>query len=672
LEEFDDGAFFVSLATITDPELVSSTIAGSLGLRENAGQSLTETIEGYLHHKHLLLILDNFEQVLEGAPLVGELLGTCPELKVLATSRIPLRLYGEQEYPVPPLDLPDLARLPPLERLAQYEAVRLFVERAKAVKPDFEVTNDNASAVAEICVHLDGLPLAIELAAARTKLLPPQALLSRLGNRLKLLKGGATNLPARQRTLRATIDWSYELLDEDEKTLFGRLSVFAGGSTLEAIEEICDPQGELEALEVVGSLLEKSLLRREERADGESRFVMLETIQEYAREKLEESGEAEETRRRHAEHYLALTETAEPELLGADQGRWMRRLGTEFANLREAHAWSLEPGEGEGRAGMRLRLAAALWRFWAAQRFEEGKVWLQTALERDTGGFPALRAKALGALGFILLFQHDYERAMDALEEAIALYGELGDKSGAAFALANLGWATLHGDYRGRVPAFVWEAEALMQEDIDDHARAILGIVRASAAIGQGDLDSAVLQLEESLALCRELGDRRSAAMALFVLGVTELRRGHLERGATLLEEGAQISGELGDRLGTPYFAEGLAKLSAMRSRPVRAARLWGAAEALREQMGVSLSKFDRANSDYERDLALVRSALDEATFEAAWAEGREMSFEQAVGYLLGEPTTSGEDEGTRSSAIGTVVRPEDVPPDAEGAAAPR
>jgi tetratricopeptide (TPR) repeat protein len=514
--------------------------------------------------------------------------------------------------------------------------------------------------------------LAIELAAARTKLLPPQALLSRLGNRLKLLKGGARNLPARQQTLRATIDWSYELLDEHEKTLFGRLSVFAGGSTLEAIEEICDPQGDLEALEVVGALLEKSLLRRDEGAGGESRFVMLETIQEFAREKLEESGEAEETRRRHAEHYLALAETAEPELLGAFQGQWMRRLGTEFANLREAHAWSLEPGEGEERAGMRLRLAAALWRFWAAQRFEEGKVWLQTALERDTGGFPVLRAKALGALGFILLFQHDYERAMDALEEAIALYGELGDRSGAAFALANLGWATLHGDYRGRVPAFVREAEALMQEDIDDHARAILGIVRASAAIGQGDLDSAVLQLEESLALCRKLGDRRSAAMALFVLGVTELRRGHLERGATLLEEGAQISGELGDRLGTPYFAEGLAKLSAMRSRPVRAARLWGAAEALREQMGVSLSKFDRANSDYDRDLALVRSALDEATFEAAWAEGRAMSFEQAVGYLLGKPTTSGEEEGTRSPAIGTVVRPEDVPPDAEGAAAPR
>jgi predicted ATPase/class 3 adenylate cyclase len=652
MEEFDDGVFFVSLATITHPELVTPTIAESLGLRESAGQSLKETLEGYLHHKHLLLILDNFEQVLEGTPVVGELLGGCPELKVLATSRIPLRLYGEREYPVPPLKLPDLVRLPPPERLTQYEAVRLFVERAKAVKPDFEVANDNAPAVAEICVHLDGLPLAIELAAARIKLLPPRALLSRQGNRLKLLKGGARNLPARQRTLRATIDWSYELLDEDEKTLFGRLSVFAGGSTLEAIDAICDPEGEMEALEVVGSLLEKSLLRREEGADEEPRFYMLETVQEYARDKLEESGEAEERRRRHAEHYLVLAETAEPELLGADQGWWMRRLSTEFANLREAHAWSLEPGE--GRARLRLRLAAALWRFWAAQRFQEGKVWLQTALERNTGEFPALRAKALGALGFILLFQHDYERAIAALEEAVALYGELGDKSGAAFALANLGWAVLHGDYRGRVPAFDREAEALMQEDIDDHARAILGIVRASAAIGQGDLDSAVPQLERSLALCRELGDRRSAAMALFVLGVTELRRGNLERGATLLEEGAHISRELGDRLGAPYFAEGLAKLSAMRSRPVRAAKLWGAAEALREQEGVSLSKFDRANSDYERDLALVRSALDEATFDAAWAEGRAMSFEQAVGYLLGEPTMSGEEEGTRSPAIGT------------------
>src|SRR5829696_6143384 len=290
LEEFEGGVFFVSLATITDPELVPSTIAGSLGLKESAEQLLEESLEAYLRQKRLLLILDNFEQVLEGTPVVGDLLGNCPELKVLATSRIPLRLYGEQEYHVAPLELPDLVRLPRLEHLTQYEAVRLFVERAKAVEPDFEVTNDNASAVAEICVHLDGLPLAIELAAARTKLLPPQALLSRLGNRLKLLKGGARNLPTRQRTLRGTIDWSYDLLSEEEKTLFGRLSIFAGGRTLEAIEEICDPEGELEVLDRVQTLLEKSLLRREERVGGEPRFVMLETVHEYAREKLEESG----------------------------------------------------------------------------------------------------------------------------------------------------------------------------------------------------------------------------------------------------------------------------------------------------------------------------------------------------------------------------------------------
>jgi predicted ATPase/class 3 adenylate cyclase len=654
LEEFDDGVFFVSLAAVTDPKLVPSAITGSLGLKESAGQSLEDGLEAYLRQKRLLLILDNFEQVLHGAPLVGDLVGACPNLKVLATSRAPLMLYGEQEYPVPPLEVPDPVRLPPPERLAQYEAVKLFVERARAVMADFAVTDENAAAVAEICARLDGLPLAIELAAARVRLLSPQAMLARLGNRLKLLKGGPQDLPARQQTLRATMDWSYDLLTEEEKTLFERLSVFSGGSTLEAIEEICGPEGGPEALEGVESLLEKSLLRREGGAGGGSRFAMLETVREYAREKLEESGETEETRRRHAERYLALAERAEPELLGADQGLWLRRLGTEFANLREAHAWSLEPGEGEGRERLRLRLAAALWRFWAAQRFEEGKAWLQAALERDTGEFPALRTKALGALGFILIFQQDYERAIAALEEALALYGELGDTSGAAFALGNLGWAVLHGDYRARVPAFVREAEALMQADLDEPARAFLSIVRASATIGQGDLDAAVPQLEESLALCRKLGDRRSASMALFILGMTELRRGNLKRGAMFFEEGARITRELGDRLGAPYFAEGLAKLAALRGSPVRAARLWGAAEALREQIGVSLSAFDLANSDYEQDVAGVRSALEEATFEAAWAEGRAMSFEQAVGSVLGEPTTLGEEEGTRSPAIGT------------------
>jgi predicted ATPase/class 3 adenylate cyclase len=266
LEDFGDGVFFVSLATITDPELVSSAIAGPLGVKESAQQSLMESLKSYLHHKHLLLVLDNFEQVLEGAPLVGELVGACPKLKVLTTSRTPLSLYGEHEYSVSPLALPDPHQPPSVERLTQYEAVRLFIERAQAAKVGFSVRDENAPAIAEICHRLDGLPLAIELAAARIKLLPPEAMLARLGNRLKLLKGGARDLPERQRTLRGTLEWSYMLLDEGEKTLFGRLSVFAGGRTLEAIEAVCDAEGDLgvEVLDGVESLVNNSLLLRQE------------------------------------------------------------------------------------------------------------------------------------------------------------------------------------------------------------------------------------------------------------------------------------------------------------------------------------------------------------------------------------------------------------------------
>jgi predicted ATPase/class 3 adenylate cyclase len=335
LDEFEDGVTFVALAPITDPGLVSSAIAGPLGVKESAERSLMDNLEVYLREKRLLLILDNFEQVLEGALVVGELVGTCPGLKVLATSRIPLRLYGEQEYPVPPLSLPDPRTLPPSKDLTQYEAVRLFVERASAAKPGFSVTDENARAVAEICHRLDGLPLAIELAAARIKMLPPRAMLKRLGSSLKLLTGGAGDLPERQRTLRNTIDWSYGLLEEGEKVLFGRLSVFAGGRTLEAIEAICDGGGELpvDAFDGVSSLVDESLLRQEEGVGGEPRFYMLETVHEFALEKLEVSGQAEEVRRRHAEHFLELAEEAEPEVRGAGrrarqhQGRSLLGIG---------------------------------------------------------------------------------------------------------------------------------------------------------------------------------------------------------------------------------------------------------------------------------------------------------------------------------------------------------
>jgi len=346
IEEFEDGVFFVALATLTDHTLVTSSVAQVLGVRESGDQPLLEGIKDYLQDKRLLLVLDNFEQVLEAAPQAGEILSAAPRLKVLATSRIPLGIYGEREYAVPPLAIPDPKRLPTLEVLSQYEAVRLFIERAEATKAGFEITSENAPAVAEICARLDGLPLAIELAAARIKLLPPSSILARLTNRLKLLTGGARDLPERQRILRGAIEWSHTLLDEGEKTLFARMAIFSGGRTLEAIEAVCDAQGDLpmDAFDSVSSLVDKSLLRQEEGPEGEPRFMMLETIQEYAREKLRESGEAEEIGHAHARHFLGLAEEAE--LTGPEQAWWLERLEAEHDNLRTTLARTRRPGVG--------------------------------------------------------------------------------------------------------------------------------------------------------------------------------------------------------------------------------------------------------------------------------------------------------------------------------------
>ncbi|MGH3146476.1 MAG: ATP-binding protein, partial [Rubrobacter sp.] len=370
------------------------------------------------------------------------------------------------------LSLPAPGHSPFTEELAGYEAIRLFVERAGEVDSSFALTEDNASAVARLCNELDGVPLAIERAAARTRVLTIEQISEKLGDPLGLLTTGIRTAAARHKTLRATLQWSYDLLNDAERALLRRLSVFVGGFTLEAVEAI----GTVEAgrtLDLLSGMVDKSLVVAEDEGASYVRYRMLEPVRQFAREKLRESGEEAEVRRRHAEHYLALAERAEPELLGADQGLWLGRLGTEFANLREAHSWSLESGgDEEERAWLRLRLPAALWRFWGGQRFEEGKRWLQTALERDTGEFPATRAKALDGLGFILVFQQDYGRAIDTLEEAIALYEGLGDQSDAALALANLGYAALHGGYMERVPAFVQEGEELMRGDLEGHARA--------------------------------------------------------------------------------------------------------------------------------------------------------------------------------------------------------
>jgi predicted ATPase/class 3 adenylate cyclase len=684
-EGFEDGVFFVSLAAISDPELVVGAVAGTLGVKEASGQPVLESLEYYLDEKYILLVVDNFEQVLEAAPMVTELISTAPNLKILATSRIPLRLYGEHEYAVPPLGLPDPKQPPPVESLTHYEAVRLFVERAQAAKADFSVTNDNAPAVAEICHRLDGLPLAIELAAARIKVLSPQKMLARLSNRLKLLTGGARDLPERQRTLRSTIEWSYGLLEEGEKVLFARLGVFAGGRTLEAIEAICDAGGDLpvDVLDGLASLVDESLLKQEEGVGGEPRFVMLETIHEFAREKLRDSGEAEELRRLHAEYFLALAEEAEPEVEGAQQQVWLERLEEEHDNMRAALSWSL--GQGDG-AELALRMGAALGEFWYLRGyFGEGRRWLEEALAKASRQPTAARARALHRVSWLAFLQGDLDRAREASEEGLGLEGvELfrtgGQDSTAAELQRMLGMVVGERGELDRETELLEESLALSREAGSLRGMAASLFILGATWRGRGDFERATQLLEEALTMFRETGEQALIASVLTHLGFTFLFQGDLERATATSEEAAAMLREqkhtsyLADALNTlgwvallrgdserarALYAEsiraqrevgakvtapenllGLACVAAAQGEAERAARLFGASEALPEAMGTSLEPGERALQ--EPYLAAARSRLDETSWQQVWAEGRAMTLEEAIAYALEEELAGG------------------------------
>src|SRR5215207_9086915 len=678
LMEFEDGIFFVALAAIADPALVASTIARTLGLTESGAQPPEELLKGYLRDRQTLLVLDNFEQVLEAAPLLDELLSAAPNLKILATSRTPLRLYGEHEFPVPPLPLPDPGSLPPVEHLTRYGALRLFVERAQAVKPDFSLTEENALAVVEICARLDGLPLAIELAAARIKLLPPQAMLSRLGNRLKLLTGGARNLPERQRTLRGAIEWSYGLLDEGEKVLFGRLAVFSGGAALEAIEAVCDAQGDLpvDVLDGASSLLDKSLLRQEEGVGGEPRFVMLETIHEYASERLEDSRDAEAARHAHAEYFLALAEEAEPGLWGAKDAAWLDRLQQEHDNMRAALSWAIEHEEAE----LALRLGGALRWFWYMEGYYgEGRRWLEAVLGKDQGAAAEARARALEGVGWLASGQGDLDRAQAAADEGLKLSTEagLGDVVAADFqdvlgeAVArqrgNYEWAAelleeslaLHREARDII-GVAWSLGNLANASGDrgDHERAkelyeeglalsrelggaeLLGAYLISLGyvfLLEGDLERATALNEEAVELYRKRGHRGRLQAALDNLGWAALVRGDHQRAEALHEESLMLCKELGDKLIGSESIEGLACAAAAKGEAERAAILFGAAEALREAVGYQQTP--RECSLREPYLTTARSRVGEAAWASAWEEGRSMAFEDVITYALEEDT---------------------------------
>jgi predicted ATPase len=536
--DFGQGAWFVNLAPVRDPELVVSTIARVLGVPEAIGRSLLESLKDYLRGKDLLLLLDNFEQVMPAAAQVSELLLSAPRLTVLVTSRAPLHLQGEREYPVPPLPVPKGGVPLPPERLAENAAVRLFVERAEAVRPEFRLTGESAPAVAEICRRLDGLPLAIELAAARVRLLGPTAMLPRLEHRLQLLTGGGRDLPARQQTLRDTIDWSYDLLDEGEQALFRRLAVFVGGWTLEAAEAVCGGREQMprvwsgagpepqpltppvvDIFEGLASLVDKSLVRQVEGARGEPRFLMLETIREYAAERLESSGEANAAQRRHLDYFLGLAARAEPHLHAATQLEWLDRLQAEHDNLRAALAWSL--GEGHD-AAVALRLAAALHWFWAFRSYlSEGRAWLGAALaldRREAGQVERarLRTKALYCAAQPAQTQADYVAALTYLDECFRLTREIGDASSLANALVIDAWVHMFAGDRGAAQAQAEEGMAVFRAAGDPW-----GIAYSLAALGQvlyfqGDLASARARLEESLDRIRGVGDRWVLAQVLF------------------------------------------------------------------------------------------------------------------------------------------------------------
>ena len=643
-----DGVWLVELAVLTDPALVPQAVAGVLGVKEQAGQPVQNTLVEALKAKRLLLVLDNCEHLVAAcASLSADLLRACPGVHILASSREPLNVAGEQVYRVPPLTLPDPRRAQTAETLSQFEAVRLFIERAQAVQPSFAVTSGNAPAVAQVCFHLDGIPLALELAAARVRSLSVEEINTRLGQRFRLLTGGSRVALPRQQTLRALIDWSYDLLLGPEKTLLCRLSVFAGGWTVAAAEGVCAGEAieDWEVLDLLTGLADKSLVVYEEGADGEAgRYRLLETIRQYAGDRLGESGEAEAVQGRSASWFLALAEEAEPHLRGPEQALWSGRLEREHDNLRAGLTWYEQRGEG-GEEG--LRLAGALWRFWWMRgHLSEGRQWLGRALVRTppeavgragagVRGGSAAWAKALNGAGRLAGGQGDYAEARALYKEGLAIWRLLGDQQNTAGSLNGLGNAAqAQGDLAGA--RALYEESLAISRQLGDRG----GIANSLYNLGlvaqaQGDYAGARSLSEESLTIQRQLGDQAGIANSLCNLGTMAQGQGDLAGARALYEEGLAISRHLGDRGGIAEGLDGLACVARGQSQLSRAARLGGAASALRESIGSSQTPAEQETTD--KTMGAVREALGGGAFAAAWDAGRAMTMEQTAEYALAD-----------------------------------
>ena len=588
LDGFADGIFFVSLAAVRDPAFVIPAIAQVLGIKEIADQTPRDTLIASLRNKNLLLLLDNFEQVLAAAVVVADLLAACGRLKVLITSRSAVHIRGEHEWPVQPLALPAPDRFTDLTALERSPAVQLFVQRAMAVNPDFRLTATNSAAVAAICVRLDGLPLAIELAAARIKVLLPGTLLARLERRLPLLTDSAYDLPARQRTMRGAIDWSHDLLDAEEQRLFRWLAIFAGGCSLEAAETVGAAlhDGPADTLAGLASLTDKSLIRAEPRAEME-RFVMLETVREFGLERLAASGETDAAQRQHAAYFVAFAEAAEPELTGAGQAVWLPRLEIEHDNLRLAFQWADERGE----TAIGLRLAGALWRFWMQHgHATEGRTWterfLSQAAHADRARMGAVWAKAVFAAGVLTTEQGDYARAKALIGESLPLVREFGEK-GYVAALVNIlgAIAEYQAEYE-TATAYFAESLQIQRELGNRHGTAVALNNLGNLARTQGVYPQAMAYYDESLALKRAMGDKRGVGITLFNMAASARDQGHYARAAALIEESIALHREIRDKPGLAYALNNLGDVARDQHDPTRAALLYEESLALFTEQG--------------------------------------------------------------------------------------
>ncbi len=628
-----DGAFFVDLAPISDPALVASAVASGVGVREAADRPLTETLAESLRDKDLLLIIDNFEQVTDAAPMVSNLLSGAGRLRILVTSRAVLHVSGEREYAVPPLGVADPARLPPMSELSRFEGAALFVDRARAVRNDFAVTDENWPDVAGIVARLEGLPLAIELAAAKVKLLTPAQILARLDDRLAFLAGGPRDVPARQQALRETIAWSHGLLAPGEQALFRRVAVFAGGWTLDAADAVCQP-GDigLDTLEGLSVLLDQSLIRRDVGIHGEARMTMLETIREFALEQLAASGEWDELTRRHAEHFTALAEATEPELTKSPDA--VERIDHDHDNFRAALTWAIESDE--ARVGMRL--GYALWRFWQLRsHLAEGRMWFDRLLALPSAAArTAERGKGLTGAAGIAYWQNDYSAASAWYEEAESIYRELGDRRGLADALYNTGsMAGIAGDM-DKVRAIFGEGSAIAREIGDDPL--VMRFLEAEGymAFMTDDFDTARPRLEEALTLAQKSGDRLAIGTGHHTVGQVARLQGRVADAADHYRMAIRIASELGDTVALTEPLQGLAAVLIATGDAEHGVRLLGAHEAIREQAGGGPPpEWLRLGDPFSP----AKEQLGADRYQAAWEAGRALSVDQAVADALSEPS---------------------------------